>query len=91
MLSEILEEKEYQTVLILIYEGNEVDEWQFRGVFNVDEVMYDGDTIECYTGGKYSSATIRMPVVPDSEVKWFEESESFEYRAKGKRYEFYFD
>lgn len=90
MLSKILDEKKYTTLLIQIYEGDETDEWRFHGDFNVGAIMYDGDTIECYADAGYSNVTVRIPVAPDSEVKWFDESDCYEYRMEGKRFELFF-
>lgn len=89
MVSEILRAKKYSTLTVYVYDGDETD-YTFYGIFDSSNVMFDGEELTLFVTDGVSHMEIVLPVLPDGQIRWYEESECYEYYSDGKRYELYF-
>ena len=90
MVSEKLHTGDFNTLRIYIYDQDNYDEWKFYGAFVPENIQYDGDFIYATVLGENSRMEIVLPVPPDNEINYYDESDSYDYVINGNRYELYF-
>ena len=81
--------RNYDSLTVYIYNEEDKDEYKFFATVYRDNVMFDGDEITLEVFDRLSHMEIVLPL-PDSGIKWNEESESYEYIVGDSRYELFF-